>query len=313
MLEIIAITLPLFAIMGLGFGCGKFFDISEQGLAWLNVFVIYLAIPALFFNLLSRIELSQAIDFRFLATTTFGTFVVFSLTFFLASLFNRQEIASSTIQGFAGAYANIGYMGPPLVLATFGSQAMGVAAMIICLDNTLHFVVAPILMAFRGSNHRAWGKIILSIGIKIVTNPFIVATALGLLAALIKLPIPVSLDKTIKMLSGAAAPCALFALGVTAAIRPLKRVPMELGYLIPIKLVVHPLTIMGLLMLAGNFSPLWVSTAILLAALPTAANVYVLAQHYDYWQERASSAVILTTLLSTASLPVWIYVVKNFG
>ena len=83
------------------------------------------------------------------------------------------------------------------------------------------------------------------------------------------------------MLSSAAAPCALFAMGVTAAMRPLKRIPRELGYLVPIKLIAHPVLVYLVVSSMPDIPSLWLHSAVLLAALPSATNVFVLAQQYD--------------------------------
>lgn len=100
----------------------------------------------------------------------------------------------------------------------------------------------------------------------------------------------------IDLLAKAAAPCALFAMGATLALRPIKRVPKELYLVVPLKLLIQPLLIFGVLSVAGNFPPVWISTAMLMAALPTATNVFVIAQQYGVWVERASSSVLATTI-----------------
>ena len=50
-------------------------------------------------------------------------------------------------------------------------------------------------------------------------------------------------ERLIDYLAQAAAPCALFAMGVTMALRPIKRIPVEIGYIVPIKLIVHPVLV----------------------------------------------------------------------
>ena len=62
---------------------------------------------------------------------------------------NRGNVGESTIQGFGGAYGNIGYMGPPLAFAAFGPEAGVAVAFVFCFDNALHFTMAPLLMAFH--------------------------------------------------------------------------------------------------------------------------------------------------------------------
>jgi len=310
MLQVFALVAPLFAMIILGYIAGRIAKLPIEGLAWLNFFVIYLALPAMFFQLLSKVNLADFVSVRFLVITTWATFFIFIMSFALAAWHNKGDIGAATIQGFAGAYGNIGYMGPPLALAAFGIPAITPAAMIFSLDNTLHFILAPTLMALRNGNHQNALKLIGTIIWSIFTHPFILATIAGLGAAYMQFIPPAPIDKALGLLAAAAAPCALFTMGVTAALRPLKRVPVELTWLVPIKLVVHPALVYGLLTWLGPFETVYVQTAVLLAALPAATNVFVLAQQYNTWQERASSAVVISTLLAMLSVTMVIYLLR---
>ncbi len=86
-----------------------------------------------------------------------------------------------------------------------------------------------------------------------------------------------------QFLQNAAAPCALFTLGVTVALRPLKKMPWEVPFLTAVKLILHPVLMFLLLSLFGPFDQTWVYTAVLMAALPPALNVFVFARQYDTW------------------------------
>lgn len=104
---------------------------------------------------------------------------------------------------------------------------------------------------------------------------------------------------------------ALFAMGVTLALRPLKRIPAEIGYIVPAKLVLHPVLMYLALSLGGAYDPIWVQTAVLLASLPTATNVFVIGQQYGVWQERASATILITTLLSVATVTGLLYLIRS--
>jgi len=310
MLQVFGLVAPLFAMIIAGYIAAKIAKLPIEGLAWLNFFVIYLALPALFFQLLSKIDLNEFVSARFLIITTTATFIIFVISFSIAWMRKKNDIASATIQGFAGAYGNIGYMGPPLALAAFGIPAITPAAMIFTLDNTLHFILAPLLMALRGGKQQSALKLTGSILKAIFTHPFILATIAGLSAAAFNFAPPLPIDKALGLLAAAAAPCALFTMGVTAALRPLKKVPVELTWLVPIKLLAHPLLVYSLLTWLGPFPVIYVQTAVLLAALPAATNVFVLAQQYNVWQERASSAVVVSTLIAMITVTVIIYFLR---
>ena len=75
--------------------------------------------------------------------------------------------------------------------------------------------------------------------------------------------------------------------------------------------MIHPAAVYLALSLTGDFDPVWVYSAVLLAALPTATNVFVISQQYGIWQERASAMVLITTILSVLTLPVLLYLITS--
>ncbi|RFC62360.1 AEC family transporter [Fulvimarina endophytica] len=311
MLEILGLIAPFFGLIALGFAAGRIVGHPVSGLAWLNTFVVYLALPALFFQLLSKTPVENLGQVGFIAATTAGTFIVFALTVGIGLWATRGDLAASTIQGFAGAYGNIGYMGPGLALAAFGTGASVPVALIFCFDNTLHFTMAPLLMALAGGSGSSVLKVAASALKRIFTHPFIIATILGVAAAVFGVKPPEPAERFLTLLANAAAPCALFAMGVTLALRRLNRVPVELTWLLPIKLVLHPLIVWLLLGFVPGTDPVWVYTAMLMASLPAATNVFVIAQQYETWVERASATVFVSTALSVLTVAGLLYLITE--
>ncbi|HEX2018794.1 MAG TPA: AEC family transporter [Aurantimonas sp.] len=311
MIAIVGLISPFFGLIALGFGAGRIVRHPVDGLAWLNVFIIYIALPALFFQLLAKTPVEKLASPSFVTATTLATFLVFAAGFGLAVLRSRGDIPGSTVQGLAGAYGNIGYMGPGLALVALGPEAAVPVALIFCFDNTLHFVMAPLMMALGGERRGSALQIAAGVLVKIFTHPFIIATIVGVAAAILQVGLPDPVDRFLQLLANAAAPCALFAMGVTLALRPLKRVPPELTYIVPLKLVVHPVAVWLTLGLFGNFDPVWVQSAMLLASLPTATNVFVIAQQYGVWVERASACVLVTTVLSVGTVTLLLYLIAS--
>ena len=311
MADIVALVLPFFGLILIGYVVARIKRLPADALGWLNVFIIYVALPALFFKLVAQTPIEQLTQVDFIAADLFGTYLIFTLVFLIGRFVRGNPFDACVIQGFGGAYGNIGYMGPALGLLAFGEQAAVPVALVVCFENALHFIVAPAMMALAGDERRPAGAVALEVIRKVCTHPFIVSTALGFLVAALQVEPPVALQRLIDYLAQAAAPCALFAMGVTLALRPLKRVPVELGYIVPIKLVLHPLLMWVVLSLAGNFEPVWIEAAVLLAALPAATNVFVLAQQYGVWQERASATVLITTALSVVSVSLFLYAMRS--
>src|SRR5438552_153377 len=137
---------------------------------------------------------------------------------------------------------------------------------------------------------------------QIALNPLIMSACAGALAAALHLQFPVAIDRTLTFLQNAAAPTALFVLGVTVALRPFNRVPWEVPGVIAVKLLIHPLLVFALMLLFGPFAQPWAATAVLMASLPPALNVFVIARQNNTWIESASVAVLLGTFASVVTL-----------
>jgi predicted permease len=116
--------------------------IDEHGLAWLNFFILYVALPALFFYLVSRTPFEQ-INWSFVLATTLSTFWCFALAPGRLPVAPGQSAQATIV---VGAYANVGYMGPGLTLAALGPQASVPTALIFVFDSTLFFAAVPFLI-----------------------------------------------------------------------------------------------------------------------------------------------------------------------
>lgn len=299
---IATLALPFFGLIFLGFGAGKWLRIPEQGLAGIQIFILYFALPALFFRLISNTPIEELGEWHFILATTSATLILFALGFLVGMIATRRNIAESTIQGLAASYANNGYMAPGLALAAFGPAAAVPTALVFCFDNLLMFTLAPIGISIGKHDGASPGTIALRVLRRVFTHPFIIATILGVIAAALHFQPPGPVDHLLELLSDAAAPCALFTLGIVLAKQPLKRLPVDLPILILLKLVGHPLLTWVMLSLLGNFEPLWVYTAVLIASLPMATNVFVIAQQYGVWVNRASSAVLISTAIAVLTV-----------
>lgn len=311
MTDVLALVLPFFALILTGYGLARLRSQPVEALGWLNTFVVYVALPALFFQLLAKTPFERLAEWTFILGSVLATFVVFALMFTFSFVRSRGEIAESTIKGLASAYGNIGYMGPGLTILVLGPEAAVPVALIFCFENIMHFTLAPLLMTVAARDGSSPLQLAASVARRILLHPFIIATVLGVAAAYIRFSPPAPVERYLSYFAGAAAPCALFAMGVTLALRPLKRVPSEMGLVVALKLVLHPLLCYVVLSAIGDFPPNWIFAAVLLAALPTATSVFVIAQQYGVWIERASASVLVTTSASVLSITGLIYLMRG--
>jgi malonate transporter and related proteins len=312
MIDVINLALPFFGLIFLGYACGRMQRMPEVGLVWMNFFTSYVALPALFYRILAQTPFDQLNNLTFVVATTLATASAFALSYGIACMLTPAgHWADRAMAALAGGYGNIGYMGPGLALATLGPAATVPIALIFCFDNVLLFSLLPVLMALAGTRKSGAGAIALGVVRRIASNPLIIATVLGVISAAIHFEPPVALDRLMQFLQNAAAPCALFTLGVTVALRPFERVPWEVPAVVAVKLVVHPVLALVLVAAIGRFDEIWVYTAVLMAALPPALSVYIVARQQDAWVAQASGAVLLGTVASVVTLTTVMWLVKT--
>jgi len=312
MREVLSLTVPFFGLILLGFAVGRIAKRPAAGLEWLNIFILYVALPALFFQLLADTPFEELSNLGFIAAVVAGTYAVFSLGFLVALLRSNFDVEQATIQALVGAYANNGYLGPGLAITALGAPAAVPVALIFAFENTMFFILTPVLMAIGGASTGGAGVTAARIARRIFTHPFILATIAGTLAAALAWEPPALVDRLLTMLRDAAAPCALFAMGVTVALQPLpsREAVGDLAIFLTIKLLLHPL-VAFLLVSTVVVDPLWLTVAVLMAALPPATNVFVLATQYGRFVEGASNAVLVGTAASALTVTAVLWAIKS--
>ena len=174
---------PFFGLIGLGYLCGKLAQRPEAGLAWMQFFLVFLALPCLFFRLIADKPLDQLANWPFIFATTFSTFCAFAISFGSGLWQARHDMPQAVMQGVAGAYSNIGYMGPPLILSAIGAAASAPVVLIFVFDNLLLFSLVPFLMAIAGDEKTHHHRDRASVVLRVTTHPFNLATAIGVLGS----------------------------------------------------------------------------------------------------------------------------------
>lgn len=311
MMDVINLALPFFGLIVLGFICGKVMRLPEAGMAWMSFYIVYVALPPLFYKLIAATPFEQLQNWWFVIGTTLSTYLVFVISLAAGLAMTGGDLRPATIQAVLGSYSNIGYMGPGLTLAAIGPAAAVPTALIFVFDNAMLFALIPFLIALGGDERLDVWKTTKMVIWRIVSHPFNIATFAGVVGAYFQLRPPVAIDKIVNYLAGSAAPVALFALGVTVAMRPIGRVPRELPVHLAVKLLLHPVLVLAILLFIGGFQKEWVYTAVIMAALPPALNVFVVARQYDVYVEEASTAVLLGTLASIVTLTGALYLVTH--
>src|SRR6185312_1471027 len=101
MIDVLNLALPFFGLIFIGFACGKIKQIPDTALGWMNFFIIYVTLPALFYRIIAQTPLEQLARAQFVIATTLATASAFGISFVIGMAIRRGHIAESTMAGLA--------------------------------------------------------------------------------------------------------------------------------------------------------------------------------------------------------------------
>jgi malonate transporter and related proteins len=297
-------ALPFFALILCGYGAGRFRLLGEASIAGVNAFVFYFALPTFLFSLMATSPLADVVNGRFVGAYLSAGLAVFAVAALLGRLVFKLGTSEAALQGSAAVLGNTGYMGLPLVAAAFGDRAAIPLVLALTLEVAILIPLSVALIEAGKGLGRNRLHLIGSVTNSLLRNPLIIAIFAGALISATDLSLPTPVENFTDLLGGAAGPCALFALGATLTGYPIAAGLGEVSYMTFFKLLVHPAAVWSATRLF-DVDPLWATVAVLGAALPVAANVFILARQYDTYVAQTSSAILVSTsasLISVSSL-----------
>ncbi|MDP7150471.1 MAG: AEC family transporter [Paracoccaceae bacterium] len=301
MLDVFLQVLPFFAVIGVGFFAGRSGFFPESAAAILTKFVFYFALSAMLFGFASSQKLGDVLDWDIVGAYLLGTLAVYLLATGVAML-RKRGVEESAVEAQISVVGNVGFLGIPMLALLLGEAALKSVLMVLAVD--LFVFGGLIVILITGARDgRVSPAILLTVGGGLIRNPMIVAIGLGFLWSALGVPVPVPFKAFLDLLGGAATPGALFAIGASLASKSTERVAVA-GWLSFAKLVLHPLAVAGVAVWLFDISAYDRGAMIAAAALPVAGNVYILAQHYGVAPQRASAAILVSTMLSIVTVPL---------
>jgi predicted permease len=311
------VVLPVFGLILVGYLAGRFGLLGPESSEALNRFVYYFALPALLFVGMARVPVAQVFNLPFLGAFLGGIAIVFAIALVVARFAFPGRAAARALNGLSAVFANTGYMGIPLFLTAFGPDGTLPAVIATVALGAIVMGAGVIMIELDLSAGGGLRKALGDVARGVALNPLLIGPVAGIAwsAAGLRLPVPVA--TFCDLLGAAAGPSALFAIGLFLATRSLAalmggRRAVEVVWLMVLKLAGQPLATWWLAGLFG-LDPFWSDSAVILAALPTGALVFVLASQYGLYVERASAMILASTVVSVVTLSAIIAVLQPSG
>lgn len=310
MLSTLLVVLPIFALIFAGWLARRIGVLGTAATTELNRFVVFLALPALLFDVTAHAHWSAIWKPGFIGAFGLSSLAVFAVTVLIRRGEGRP-LSDAAVDGLNAGYPNTGFMGFPLGLVAFGPEALAPTTVAAILTVCGVFAVAIVLIetglrretgdgGAGGSGVPVW----CTVGRSLIRNPLLVAPALGALVPTAGLTLPASAETFLKLLGGAASPCALVALGLFLAQkhRPGGAQTRAAALLVGLKLAGQPLLAYGLGRFLFDLPPLLLHVAVLMAALPTGTGPFMLAEFYRREADLTARVVLVSTILSIVTV-----------
>jgi hypothetical protein len=301
-LTVVDLILPIFAVIALGWGA-TFTPVFDAASARaLSGFVFFFAIPLLLFERVATTEPVEGGAWGLLATYYLATGVVFALGALAARRGFGRAGDEAVLLGFAAAYGNTVMIGIPVVLTVVGADATFALFLIISFHSLVFFTLTTVLVeSVRGARAGMRG-VVPEIARGVVTNPILVALALGVVANRTALPLPALFRDFAQLVGAAAVPCALFATGAALRQFPIGGALPLVAVLVGLKGVVHPLIAYVLAAYVFALPTMFTAVAVVLAALPVGVNPYLFAARYGVAEAECATAIAISTPLAVVTV-----------
>ena len=301
-------TLPIFLLIILGKVLKTTKIINDEFTKTADRYVFRIALPALLFSDLTENNVGSAFDGKYVlfcfSVTIFSIAVLWGLT---EKFMKNEEQKGAFIQGSYRSSAAI--LGLAFINNMYDSVGMAPLMIIGCVP--LYNIFAVIILTLKGDNGGKKPNMKETF-INVMKNPILLSILIPLPFALLNLHFPSFVNKAIGSVANTATPLALISIGASfegkKALKKMK--PTLLASFIK------------LILLAGLFLPLAVffgyrnqelMALLVMLGSPTTVSSYIMAKNTGNDGILTSSIIVLTTLLSSLTLTLWIFVLKSFG
>ena len=302
----------MFGLIFAGFACRRRGVLGPSSASELNRFVVWLALPALLFDTMAHATWQQLYQPAFVAAFSIGCLGAF-LPILAMRMIGGRHLADASVDAIAASYPNTGYIGFPLGMIAFGSASLTPTTIATILVACVLFALAIVLIEVGLQTERTPHKLGLKVLGSLARNPLIVSPIAGVLLASTHVALPQSAETFLKLLSGAASPCALVSLGLFLA----EKRPSEAGaggislLLTGVKLLGQPALTWWLAARVFGLSATLVEMAVVLAALPTGTGPFMLAEFYRREAHITSRTILLSTVGSVVTLSLLLLVMGH--
>jgi malonate transporter len=314
MFTVLGATFPFFALVLLGYVAARQGWLPLAAIPGLNTFVLFFALPCMLFRFGLTTDMAQLLQ---PAVWALHGSVALLVVGFTIAVTRRGAMGwnDAAFGALVAAFPNTGFMGVPLLVGLLGVQASAPAIITILIDLVITSSLCIALSRLDGAG-LAGARTAARRALRgVLSNPMPWAILLGAWFSVGQWQLAQPVQQSVWMLADAASPAALFTIGAVLArahlVAPTQtRIP-AVWPVVGIKLILHPvLVLVGAWLFARLGWPIareTLTALVLVAALPSASNVSILAERFGADTGRIARIILLTTALAFITFSVAVY------
>ena len=303
-------TIPVFLVMVIGYVLQQLHVTNDSFVKTLNSFNYKITLPVLLFKDMSTADFYSVWDTGYVLFCFFVTLFCIVITWVVAGIFykNKSRLGELVQASYRSSAAVLGIA---FIQNIYGNS--GMAPLMIVGTVPLYNIAAVLILSFTGPDAKGFDKKSLMKSLKgIITNPIIISIALGMLSSACRISYPVIISKTISNIAVLATPLALIGLGAGFEGKKALKLLAPTGVATVLKLVIWPALFLPLAVYFGFTGEKLVAILIMLGS-PTTVSCYIMAKNMKYDGDFTSGVVMTTTLLSSFTMTIWLYICRSLG
>lgn len=319
MLDVLAITTPIYVVAAIGFLCTRAGLFERADMRVFGKYVVNLALPALLFNALSQRSVSEVLHPVFIAAYAIGSVGANLAGVLWARRVAGRSLSASAIIGMGMSCPNSGFIGFPLAAQLFGPVNAGIGlALAMVVEN---FLTLPLSLALAESDTGEPGagqpraqrlrRAVAQSVRGVLRNPMIWGIALGFLFSLLGWRLPEPAARTVNLFAVACASLSLFVIGGSLVGISTRGLGRDVLAVATGKLLLHPLLVLAAVLLLPPMERQLQVMVVVMAAVPMLGIYPILAQRHGH-DTMAAAAQLGTTVASFFTLTVLVGAVQRF-
>jgi malonate transporter and related proteins len=307
---VFAVLAPILALGLIGFiatRAGYFQPSHREGL---TKYVFDVAVPMLLFSAIVELKPPQASTADLFLSYYSPLWTVFVIALVVAWRILNRPLVDALVISLGASFSNAVLLGIPLIPRALGEEALFPLFLLISVHGITVFTVVTVAIEVAKGRDAGLTKLPMQVAKGLLSNPLIVALALGFTWKITGIGLHPIVLEMFNLAATSITPAALFVLGSSLASYHVSGSVAPAILITILKNLVHP----ALVFAVGSFlqlDTLWLSVAVLLAAMPTGMNLYLFAHRYQVPISTATTSIFVSTVAGIGTLSLTIAFVQS--